>query len=204
MSTDSEDIFPGIGLVLATFAATFLVASNSQRGLELLIAGLGVLAAVLSVRAGRRGNELGLWSLGIAGFIAISIVGDYAVPYAGLALVDIPYQLAMLLMILGGFPFGMLAVVHKGPGLGTALFWGVLGTVYMVVPLYLYTALGLTSWLVDVFDARLQFGDLAGATSMLGLGLNFLGMAIAGLVNFILFGLPAVLLQLTVVWLFGK
>lgn len=205
MSMKPGGIGPGLGLGAATFIVILSLPYGNPQALWWAMAGLCALVVVQTVLTAPDGNPLGIFSLAIAAVIAVSAVVQFAAPVAGVDIARHPRVLAVFLAVIVGFPLGVLAAGDPYlPKMG-ALFWGIVGVVYMPLPFWLSVRLGLNDYMIDVFDSRLRLGHLVGMEkNLIGLIADILGMSIASGVTLLILSLPALPLILLVRFLIGR
>lgn len=205
MSMKPGGIGPGLGLGAATFIVILSLPYGNPQALWWAMAGLCALVVVQTVLTAPDGNPLGIFSLAIAAVIAVSAVAQFAAPVAGVDIARHPRVLAVFLAVIVGFPLGVLAAGDPYlPKMG-ALFWGIVGVVYMPLPFWLSVRLGLNDYMIDVFDSRLRLGHLVGMEkNLIGLIADILGMSIASGVTLLILSLPALPLILLVRFLIGR
>ncbi len=169
------------------------------------MAGLCSLVVVQTVLAARSGNALGVLSLAIASVVAMSVMTRVAGQQGGVDIAGHPRLFALVLMIMVGFPLGVLAVSGSFMSTAGALVWGGIGVAYMPLALWVSVRLGLTGYMIDALDPRLQLGHLAGLeTSGLGVVADVLGMSISAGVTLAILSLPALPLVLICRHLIGR
>lgn len=205
MSMKPGGIGPGLGLGAATFIVILSLPYGNAAALWWGMTGLCVLAVVQTVLTAPDGNPLGILSLAIAAVIAVSAVAQFAAPAAGVDIAGHPWVFAVFLAVIVGFPLGVLVAGDPFlPQVG-ALFWGSVGVVYMPLPLWFSARLGLTGYMIDVFDPRLRLGHLVGMEkTLIGLIADILGMSIAGGVTLLILSLPALPLILLARFLIAR
>lgn len=202
MSMKPGSIGPGLGLGAATFLAVLSLPYESQPALLAAMAGLCALVMFQTVLAARAANRLGVLSLAIAAVITVSAMAGFAAPAAGVDIAQKPVLFGLFLAVMVGFPLGVLAVGDPFMPPLTALVGGAAGVVYMPLPLWLSVKLGLTGYMPDVFDPRLQLGHLVGLDKTnIGLVADILGMSLASGLTLVILSLPALPLVLLIRYL---
>lgn len=191
MTTKPDDILPGLGLAAGTFFTVMALPYNSAQAFWWTMAGISGMTIVLAIVAARSSNLLGLFSLAIASVFVLSMVTVDAAP-AGIDPAGYPFAFGLFLVVIIGFPLGVLAFYYPFMSPFPAFLAGACGMIYLPLPLWLSVELGLTGFMIDVFDPRVQLGTVVGLDSdyfrMLA---NLLGMCLASSVTLLILCLPA-------------
>jgi len=192
MTTKPGTIGPGLGLGAATFLAVMAMPYDNAPALWWTMAGLCGLAMLLAILAARSGTPLGTLSVAIVSVIALSAVTGLAAPVAGIDPADYPLTFGLFLVVIIGFPLGVLALSYPFMAPLPAFLSGVCGVIYLPLPLWLSVELGVNGYMIDVFDPRLELGRLLGVESIgMGTLANLLGMCLASGATLLVLILPA-------------
>ncbi len=191
MTSKPDHILPGFGLVAATAFTVMALPYNSAPAFWWTMAGISCLTMVLAVVAARSSNLLGLFSLAIASVFVLSMVTVDAAP-AGIDPAGYPFAFSLFLVVIIGFPLGVLAFYHPFMSPVPAFLAGLCGMIYLPLPLWLSVEMGLTGFMIDVSDPRIHLGTLLGLHSdYFTILANLLGMCLASSVTLLILCLPA-------------
>lgn len=189
MTSKPDHIFPGLGLAAATFVTLMALRYDSAQTLWWIMVGISGLMMVLAILAARSSNLLGLFSLAIASLLVLSLVTADAP--AGIDPQSYPFAFTLFVVVIIGFPLGVLAFYSPFMSPVLAFLAGLCGIFYLPLPLWLSAKLGLVGFMLDVFDPRVQLGTLLGLDDWFGMMANLLGMFLASSVTLLILCLPA-------------
>jgi hypothetical protein len=190
MTSKPDDILPGLGLAVGTFLTIMALPYNYTPAFWWTMAGISGVTVLLATVAARSSNLLGLFSLAIAAVFVVSMVTVYAAP-SGIDAAGYPFAFTLFLVVVIGFPLGVLAFYYPFMSPFAALLAGLCGMIYLPLSLWLSVKLGLTGFMIDVFDPRVQLGTLLGLDDWFGMMANLLGMFLASSVTLLILCLPA-------------